>query len=148
MNIKYLLLVFTLIFFSCDGIEELSLVGRPDVKVRGFSKGEIELDLILKIENPNDRSFKVKKADFVIYVNEANLGSSSMSNSITIKANSTDEYVFPMKVKLNGKDLSFNLLLNTIFQNQIKLRVDGTIKAGSFFINQKFPVEWEENVSL
>lgn len=148
MKIYHLLLLFVLTFISCDGIEELSMVGSPDVKIRGFSKGEIELDLIVKIENPNSRSFKVKKASFEVYVNGAKVANSSMSETIIIKANSTDKYFFPMKVKLEGKELSISMLLNTFLNKNIELRVDGNIKAGSFFINQKFPVEWEENISL
>jgi LEA14-like dessication related protein len=148
MKYKYLFLFLILPFLSCDSIEELSLVGQPDVKVKGFEKGELVLDLILKINNPNDRSFKVKDANFSIHVNGSKVGSSKMDKTISIQANSTEEYAFPMKVKLNGEDLSLGMLLNTFLKKQILLQVDGSIKAGSFLITQKFPVEWEENVSL
>lgn len=148
MKLSSLLLIFTLFLSSCDSFEDLSLVGQPDVKIKGINNGEIELDLLLRIKNPNSRSFKVKDASFAIYVNDANLGNSKMGKNITIDGNSTKEYAFPMKVKLNGEDLSLNLIFSTILQKQIKLRVDGHIKAGTFLINQKFPVEWEENVSL
>jgi LEA14-like dessication related protein len=141
-----LLIVFT--FISCDGFEELNIVGNPDVKIRGINKGEIELDLIVKIENPNARSFKVKKASFEVYVNGAKVAHSTMSNAIVIQANTTDRYFFPMKVKLEGKEFSISMLLNTFINQNIELKVDGTIKAGSFFINQKFPVQWEENIRL
>lgn len=148
MKFTYLLLFFTLVLSGCDGYEELSLVGQPDVKIKGVNNGTIELDLILRIENPNSRSFKVKDANFSIYVNDANLGNSKMDKNITIEGNSTKEYAFPMQVKLNGEDFSLGLIFSTIFQKQVKLRVDGHIKAGAFLINQKFPVEWEENISL
>lgn len=148
MKFRYIYFILSLVFLSCDSIQELSLVGQPDVKVRGFEKGELALDLLLKINNPNDRTFKVKDADFSIMVNGSKVGSSKMDNSITINGNSTEVYAFPMKIKLNGEELSLNMLLSTFIQKQIHLKVDGSIKAGSFLITQKFPVEWEENVSL
>lgn len=148
MKFRYIYFILSLVFLSCDSIEELSLVGQPDVKVRAFEKGELALDLLLKINNPNDRTFKVKDADFSIMVNGSEVGSSKMDNSITINGNSTEVYAFPMKIKLNGEELSLNMLLSTFIQKQIHLKVNGAIKAGSFLITQKFPVEWEENVSL
>lgn len=71
-----------------------------------------------------------------------------MTEHIKIDANSTKEYRFPMAVKLNGKDLSFSLILNTVFQKTIHLKIDGNIRAGNLFINQRFPVIWEDEVSL
>lgn len=118
------------------------------MKVKGIKDGGIALDLILKIHNPNSRSFKVKKATFDIYVDNANVGKSTMNNAIKIEANSTNEYVFPMIVKLNGENLSLGLILNTVFQKKILLKIDGTIKAGTILINQSFEVDWEEEISL
>jgi LEA14-like dessication related protein len=148
MKFRFILLILTLTFLSCDSIEELSLVGQPDVKIRGFENGELALDLLLKIHNPNSRSFKVKNAKFTIAVDDSKVANSSMDKAISIKANSTEVYAFPMKVKLNGDDINLGMLLSTLFKKQIHLKIDGDIKAGSFFISQKFPIEWEENVSL
>ena len=148
MRIYFLFLLSLLFLTSCTGIEDLSMQGQPDVRIKGLKKGEIELDLIVQITNPNSQSFKVKDASFDIYVNDQKMGHSKMVESIKIDGNSTKEYAFPMAVKLNGEDLSLSLILTTLFQKRIKLKLDGSIKAGNLFINQRFPVEWEDNVSL
>jgi len=145
----YILFLFSLLsLISCNSIEDLSIKGQPEVRFKGLNKGEIELDLMVQISNPNSQSFKVKEASFDIYVNDQKMGRSKMIESIKIEGNSTKEYAFPMAVKLNGEDLSLSLVLNTLFQKRIKLKIDGNIKAGNFFINQRFPVEWEDNVNL
>jgi LEA14-like dessication related protein len=145
----HILFLFSLLFLiSCNSIEDLSMKGQPEVRFKGLNKGEIELDLMVQITNPNSQSFKVKDASFDIYVNDQKMGQSKMVESIKIEGNSTKEYAFPMSVKLNGEDLSLSLVLNTLFQKRIKLKIDGSIKAGNFFINQRFPVEWEDNVNL
>jgi len=133
---------------SCDTIEELNLVGQPEVKVRGFDNGTIMLDLLLEINNPNARNFHVKKADFSLFLNGAAVGNSNLDKGIIIKANSSKTYAFPMKVKLRSEELSLSSLLGTLFKKQMRLKIEGDIKAGSFFISQKFPLVWEENISL
>jgi LEA14-like dessication related protein len=148
MKIYKLVLILSITLLSCDAIEELNLVGQPEVKVRGFDNGEIMLDLLLEINNPNSRSFKVKKANFSIFLNGASVGDSHLENTIKINANSSKTYAFPMKVKLKAEELSLSSLLGTLFNKQMRLKIEGDIKAGSLFITQKFPVLWEENISL
>jgi LEA14-like dessication related protein len=148
MRIYHFLLLALLVLVSCDGIEDLQLQSQPEVEFKGMNKGSLELDLIVQITNPNKQSFKVKNAAFEIFVNDQNVGSTSMTDQIKINGNSTEEYRFPMAVKLNGKDLSFSLILNTVFQKTIHLKIDGNIRAGNLFINQRFPVIWEDEVSL
>lgn len=121
---------------------------QPDIKIRGLKDGMVEIDLIAIIENPNSQSFKVKNATFDIYLNGSHVGKSTMNEHIKINANTIQEYVFPVKVKLGGKDLSLGSLLGGLFQSSLNLRVEGEVKAGSFLINQRFPVEWEDRVQL
>ena len=148
MRVYFLLIISVFVLVSCNGFEELTMQGQPDVNIKGIGSDGIALELVVTINNPNSRSFKVKQASFDIFVNDNNVGNTQMSKAIKIEANSTEEYTFPMNVKLNGEDLSINLILSTIFQSRIKLRIKGDVKAGSFLINQSFPVDWEENVSL
>ena len=137
-----------LILSSCSNFEDLSLRSSPDIKIRGLKDGMIEMDLIAIIENPNSQSFKVKNATFDIYLNGSHIGKSTMNEGIKIKANSTQEYTFPVKVKLGSQDLSLGSLLGGLFQSSLNLKVEGEVKAGSFLINQRFPVEWEDRVKL
>lgn len=148
MKIYKLVLFLSITLLSCDAIEDLNLVGQPEVKVRGFDNGEIMLDLLLEINNPNSRSFRVKKANFSIFLNGAAVGNSHLDNSITINANSSKTYAFPMKIKLKAEELSLSSLLGSLFKKQMRLKVEGDVKAGSFPISQNFPVLWEENISL
>jgi LEA14-like dessication related protein len=148
MKIYQLILILSIALISCDNIEELNLVGQPQVKVRGFDDGAVMLDLLLEINNPNARTFRVKKADFNIFLNGAAVGNSHLDKAISIKANSSKTYAFPMKIKLKSEELSLSSLLGTLFKKQMRLKVEGDIKAGSLFISQKFPVVWEESISL
>ena len=133
---------------SCGIYEDLSLIGGPDVEIKGLKDGKIELDLLLTIKNPNSQSFTVKDASFEIHLNDQLIGHSTMNGKRKIKANSTAQYAFPMEIKLDGKDLSLGLLLGSIFQSRINLKIEGDIKAGTIFYNQRFPVEFEERISL
>jgi len=148
MRLTLTILFSSIFLISCGIYEDLSLIGRPDVEIKGINDGYIELDLLLEIDNPNTQSFTVKDASFEISLNDQVIGHSTMSKKTKIKANSRDQYAFPMKIKLDGKDLSLGLLLGSIFQSRINLKIEGDIKAGTFFYNQRFPVEFEEKISL
>ncbi len=148
MRLTLTILFSSLFLISCGIYEDLSLIGRPDVEIKGINDGYIELDLLLEIDNPNTQSFTVKDASFEISLNDQVIGHSTMSEKTKIKANSRDQYAFPMRIKLDGKDLSLGLLLGSIFQSRINLKIEGDIKAGTFFYNQRFPVEFEEKISL
>ena len=71
-----------------------------------------------------------------------------LPNNQTINANSSKTYAFPMKIKLKAEELSLSSLLGSLFKKQMRLKVEGDVKAGSFPISQNFPVLWEENISL
>ena len=71
-----------------------------------------------------------------------------MNKAIKIDGNSIKEYIFPVKVKLGGEDLSLGLLLGGLFKSSLNLKVEGEVKAGTFLINQNFPVEWEDRIKL
>lgn len=148
MRVKLLLILSLIVLSACSNFEDLSLRSDPNVKVKGISDGFVELDLIAIIENPNSQSFKVKSADFDIFLNNEKIGRTNMNHKIKIEGNSTQEYVFPVKVKLGSENLSLGTLLGGLFKSSLDLKVIGEVKAGSFLINQRFPVEWEDRIQL
>jgi LEA14-like dessication related protein len=147
---RLIITLFTTLFLltSCGIYDDLSLIGEPNVELKGFDDGRIKLDLVMKIKNPNSQSFTIKDAAFDIYINDNLVGHSKLDRNIKIKGNSTENYRFPIGVKLDGKNLSLGMLLGSIFQSRINLKIEGHIKAGAFLINQRFPVEWAEKISL
>lgn len=148
MRIQLFLVLSLILFNSCSSFEDLTLRSQPNIEVRGIKDGMIEMDLIAIIENPNSQSFKVKSANFDIFLNDSPIGKSSMNKAIKIDGNSIKEYIFPVKVKLGGDDLSLGMLLGGLFKSAINLKVEGEVKAGTFLINQNFPVEWEDRIKL
>ena len=137
------------LFSACNSIEDLELIGSPQIKLIGFGDGGIKLGLVTKIRNPNKYSFKVKKGHFNVLINGNEIGDAKLSEKVKINANSTEVYTFPISASLQGKDLSLDLIMNIIMSGQFNLQLDGEIKAGNyFFIYDTFEVEWEGHVGL
>lgn len=149
--VKKLSVLFLIVglFTSCNSIEDLELIGSPQIKLTGIDSDGLKLGLVVKIRNPNKYSFHVKKGHFNVQINGNDIGDAKLSDKVKIDANSTAVYTFPVSAKLQGEDLTLNLILGTIMRGQFDLKLDGTVKAGSLlFINDSFDVEWEERVSL
>lgn len=147
-KLSVLFLIISL-FTACNSIEDLELIGSPQIKLSGIDSDGLQLGLVVKIRNPNKYSFQVKKGQFNVQVNGNEVGNAKLAGKVKIDANSTAVYTFPVSASLKGEDLSLDLILSTILRGQFNLKLDGSIKAGSLlFINDTFDVEWEERVSF
>jgi len=145
---KVFILIFIVSqFIACDTIEDLQLVGSPQIEFEGISKDGLDLGLVVQIKNPNQYKFNIKKGDFKIWINGSEMGTAKLSRSVKIEANSNKQYTFPIKASLKGKDVSLMTLLEIGGGGSFKLKIDGEIKASTFLlISNKFDVEWEERV--
>lgn len=147
-KLSVLLLIVSL-FTACSSIEDLELIGSPQIKLYGIDGDGLQLGLVVKIRNPNKYSFNVKKGNFNVQIDGNDIGEAKLSDKVKINSNSTEIYTFPVSAKLQGEDLTLNLILSTIMSGQFDLKLDGKVKAGSLlFINDTFEVDWEERVSL
>ena len=147
-KLSALFLIISL-FASCNSIEDLEMIGSPQIKLTGIDGDGLKLGLVVKIRNPNKYSFQVKKGHFNVQINGNDIGDAKLSEKVKINANSTELYTFPVSAKLQGEDLTLNLILNTIMSGPFDLKLDGSVKAGSLlFINDRFDVDWEERVSF
>ena len=147
-KLSVLLLIFSL-FTACSSIEDLELIGSPQIKLYGIDGDGLQLGLVVKIRNPNKYSFNVKKGNFNVQIDGNDIGEAKLSDKVKINSNSTEIYTFPVSAKLQGEDLTLDLILSTIMSGQFDLKLDGRIKAGSLlFINDNFDVDWEESVSF
>ena len=143
------LLLITSLLGACNSIEDLELIGSPRIELNGIDGDGLKLGLVVKIRNPNKYSFHVKKGQFNVQINGNDIGDAKLSGKVKIDANSTAVYTFPVSAKLQGEDLSLDLILSTIMRGQFDLKLDGKVKAGSLlFINDTFEVDWEEQVSF
>jgi LEA14-like dessication related protein len=143
------LLLITSLLGACNSIEDLELIGSPRIELNGIDSDGLKLGLVVKIRNPNKYSFHVKKGQFNVQINGNDIGNAKLSEKVKIDANSTEIYTFPVSAKLQGEDLSLDLILSTIMRGQFDLKLDGTVKAGSMlFIYDRFDVDWEERVSF
>ena len=68
-KLSALFLIISL-FASCNSIEDLEMIGSPQIKLTGIDGDGLKLGLVVKIRNPNKYSFQVKKGHFNVQIND------------------------------------------------------------------------------
>lgn len=142
-SITAILFAFTLAFtFSSCKLEPVVPEGVQDVKFNKLDmlKGEVEMEMGLKINNPNSFNVCIYNVDMDVSVAGVSLGKVAMTDKLKMKKN--QEAVYPVKVHAQLKDLLTNLpkLVAAIKGKQSNVSCTGSIKVGSGILRHTFPI--------
>jgi LEA14-like dessication related protein len=147
IKISLLLLIFSL--SSCKEIEQLELEGVENFAVKNLSIKGMTLELDMKVYNPNNIKFKVKKYDLDIYVNNMRIGKAKIKQKMVLPKRSSSSH--HLTVETDFKDLllgALPLISSLQKKNQAKVRVTGNIKVSVLGISKKVDVEFQKEVTL
>jgi LEA14-like dessication related protein len=111
----------------------------------GFRENIIAAEV--KLYNPNNYPLQVKEADLDLYLNGHFVGNTHMQTLTDLAAKDTT--MIPLELKATAKNLLFGaapLLLNS----NVKVRIDGTVKAGrkGFFKSVLVNYEGQQRIPL
>ncbi|ULQ54400.1 LEA type 2 family protein [Flavihumibacter fluvii] len=103
----------------------------------GFSESVVSADL--KYYNPNTYALSLKRAELDISINDQPVGKSILDTLIAIPRQ--DTFYLPVKMKVNMKQL-FNNALSLLMNNEIDVKVNGTVKLGKSGVFFNMPVNY------
>jgi len=103
----------------------------------GLSETVVSADL--KYYNPNSYALKLKHADLDVSINHQPVGKSVLDTLITIPKK--DTFYLPVSMKVNVKQL-FNNALSLLLNNEIDVKVTGTVKLGKSGVYFNMPVNY------
>lgn len=145
MQLKYLptLLIFFLLtnlLISCSVPKELEYRDFKNLNIEkmGFSSSAIKMDLIYY--NPNNFGLELNRMDLDIFINNNYLGKTSQDYLISIPRR--DEFSIPIKIDVDMKNLLKNGF-TTFLNNEVTIKVTGTIRIGKLNVFKSFPVNYE-----
>ena len=147
LSIVYCL--FAVLFFSCVTIEPVVIGGIENVRVKKLSREGIEVDLGVKIKNPNSIAITVFPSEFDAIVNGIDMGKIHLHERVRIKAYSDDVSEIHIKSdfsKLGLIDIANILPMLSSKKADILLR--GNLRVGKWYYKRTFPVEFKTTVSL
>jgi LEA14-like dessication related protein len=145
MYLKYfstlsLFLLLTNLLISCSAPKELEYRDFKNLTIEkiGFSSSAIKMDLIYY--NPNNFGLELNKLDLDIFLNNNYLGKTSQDYQISIPRR--EEFSIPIKIDVDMKNLLKNGL-TTFLNNEVMIKVTGTIRVGKLNVFKSFPVNYE-----
>jgi len=135
----WVLLFFMFLFTSCEVYKNINIEAFENLKVSKMEGREIDLELILRVENPNFYAVKLKDIAVSLFVNNKTIGNLKLNKNRKIKRKSTKIYSFPVHLKLEE-----GILLKMVqfaLQRKVEVNLKGKVKGSVFGINQTETVD-------
>lgn len=112
MKLKYLSLILLLLISSCSSFKKI--VEPPKVKLDTVNIAKLsalaaDLEIVLKVENPNKIDFDVKNLKYQLDVNDKTITSGTMKEKVVVKGKQTTTVTLP--IKISYKDIIGSALL-------------------------------------
>ncbi|MES2431945.1 MAG: LEA type 2 family protein [Bacteroidota bacterium] len=138
-------LTLTNLLLSCSAPKELEYRDFKNFTVDqlGFTSSTVKMDLVYY--NPNNFGLQLQRTDLDIYIDSTYLGHTTQEFQITIPGRR--EFTLPIKVDVDMKNVLKNAM-KTAFNQEVTIKVLGTVKVGKMNVYKSFPVNYEGKQTL
>jgi len=148
-KIKLLFPLLILFFPSCKETQPVSITAIEGAKIIKMSAKEVEFELNVKIKNPNRFGFNIHKSEFDIKFSDMEIGKAHIEKKVHINANSEIAHSFIISADLSkivgGGIVGVLMLLQN---KKATVNIKGEIVAGKLFYKKKFPVDFNQSISI
>ncbi|MDB5255341.1 MAG: hypothetical protein JWM14_36 [Chitinophagaceae bacterium] len=133
-------LSLSLLFTSCVSYTDVQL---GNVTFRNFTneEGKMRATFDLEIDNPNAYPIRLSKPRLKVFVGNLELKDWSVSKKIKLRRHSKQSY--PFYIEISAAE-GLQILPRLFMQPEIK--IEGTVKAGSFIFGRRIPLEIKERL--
>ncbi len=136
--------VVTCIFTSCISYKPVTI---DEIKSIGFKDNNMtsgKVQAVLKVNNPNNYSIKVKKYDLTAYINEQNMGKVLVDENIVIPKKTNQDYTLTF-----SPDLSKILGIIPVFlsKGSADAAIKGKVKVKALIFSKSFDVNLQKKVN-
>ncbi len=148
LSLKPLIIGFVLLYTmtSCIEYKDVEFMGITDYSMTKLNANEVKISLNMKIKNPNNYTIKIKKSVFDLFLNDKELGQTSMLNDLKLEKNRSQ--IHDVVFESNLKDISSGIFssLGILFGGKATLRIKGKLKAKAFGVGKKFDVDFAQDI--
>lgn len=150
-NFRFTFLISSLCIslLSCIDYKEVEVIEVSDIGIHDLTTENIEIEVTMKINNPNNYKISVVDSDLELYIKGKKIGAANIKDKIVLPKKSNEKHKIVVKTGL-GDMLSgaIPVLIGLIFDNSIDLAIKGDIKARAKSLSKSFPVDFKEKVKL
>ena len=147
---SFLLILLTILTFSgCTQFKEVQLSQIGGVKIIRITDKGIEMELGMKINNPNSYGFAIYRSSFDIKLAGVDMGTAVLSKKEKVAANSDDMHTFHITTTFN-KLLEGGLggVFALFGKKNTEVEINGKLKVGKFLVRKSLPIARKQKVSL
>jgi LEA14-like dessication related protein len=139
-----------LVLSGCGDFKEVQISQISGVKVLNVSDKGIELELGMKIKNPNAWAFTIYRSAFHVNLGETDLGIAQLTHKERVAANSEEVHTFHIsttfdKIAQGGMG---NLIALFAARKNPEIQIKGNLKVGKFLIRKSIPIDKKQRVNL
>ncbi len=148
MKLKLTILFLSLLtIVSCATQKEVRNLQYQEVKNFRLAKLDLdrpEVSMDVQFYNPNNFGLTLKDAKLDLYINNAFIGSASLTRSFSVPG--MDTFLLPVTLVPDFKNV-FPNALQVLFNKEVDVRIQGSVKAGKgLFIT--VPINYEGRQKL
>ena len=144
MKIFYFLLL-TIGLSSCVTFKEPEFKSMDGYTFDGIEGNKVKFTVKATVYNPNFYALKVKPSKVNIYADDQLYGVLNLEKMQKMKRKKDTKLEVPLRLDMeDGAMMGMMLLMR---KDKVKVKVDGKVKGGVYFISKKFPVSYEQTIS-
>lgn len=131
------LIAFLLVLSSCE-FKDVEFLGIENVKMDEMQDRKLLLDVAFRLKNDNGFKIKVKPSDLKIFVEDKEMGIVHLDKKVVFKKKS--ENVYSTKLRIDLVEGYLLKVLSMANKKEFKIRFEGKVKGGIYFLSKKFAV--------
>ena len=146
-SLLFLFIVSTFIT-GCFSYEEVEMLGVENVEMVNLSDKEVEVEVTVKLKNPNNYKISIVGSDLDMYLNGTAMGKATLKNNVVIPKNSNQSH--KIRISADPKALMSNPLgaIMGLLGKPLEVGVKGKVKVKAKFITKKFDIDVKERVKM
>lgn len=139
-----LIFVLFLSLTSCFSYKEILVQEVQSVKVLSMSEDKADVEVTLKISNPNPWKIIVKDYNLQAFVNKKYVGKVNFDQKILLNKKSENSYKFVVTADM--KEVK-KIMPSLLFTNKALLNIKGDMKVKAKGISKKLNIDREEKIT-
>lgn len=140
--------VFVLIILLYLMIQPVKVGDVESLKINGYENGALNVDVSLRIDNPNVLSCRIMNIDMEMYLNGTKLGVVKNATNTIIEAGKEKLYTFNLDVKTGSMIIGALSLLKSLGSNEVNVEAKGMIKVKTLFLSKEIKINRTSKVDL
>jgi LEA14-like dessication related protein len=130
---------------SCVTFKEPEFKSMDGYTFDGIEGNKVKFTVKATVYNPNFYALKVKPSKVNVYADEQLYGVLNLEKTQKMKRKKDTKLEVPFRLDMeDGAMMGMMLLMR---KDKVKVKVDGKVKGGVYFISKKFPVNYEQTIS-